>query len=566
MADAVQTDPITGLPIAPLVTGAGAVAPVVKPPAAQQTSTTTTDFIPPPSAATSAQTTTAPTTPPADTTASAAAPTTTDAAPVIQNSAGDTLAAPPGAADGDQAYADWRAKARSQGFTNGQIIAASKARNTAANAAQVATSSQVNPVLNSATQNVTDIGGWKPGDVYSGTSTPGSTSDKSFIPADSGMGPGPTNWTVTADQTVQGQMDKLTQNIGTNPVYQSLAAQLTRENAAHGGTNSLMAETAAYNQVVGLAYNIATNDAATYAKSAEFNASMANQFGLAAQQFHNTALLSDQNYKQSQVLQAEQINGNLQSVSMQIAGQLASTRIAADAQMNSAGISANAQITSSTIGANASMTNAKLSAETSLKEATLQHQTTLDSLQIQFQSQWSLQQGAQGNALQQGAQNQYYATQNATTQFGHQLTLQNNTEMNANLRQLSAGVAQIGATPGLTAQQQAAGIATLTGVYKTNNELTNSAYASATHGISNGSAAGSSTGNYSLNPPPGPGTNPSDPYNQYGNYMAYPGYEITAPPTLPFFGGSGLADVGKQPGSPNDFYPPTSSGTPQWHP
>lgn len=382
-----------------------------------------------------------------------------------------------------------------------------------------------------------DISTWQPGQIYSGTSTPGSTSTQSFIPTpDPSLAVPTATWTVTPDQTVQGQMDQLTQNLGTNPVYQSLAAQLTRANAANGGTNSLMAETSAYNSVVGLAYNIASADAATYAQSAEFNASMANQFGLAAQQFSYTALLSDQNYKQSQTLQAEQINGNLQSVSMQISGQLKATNISASAQIKSASISASA-----------SMHNADTAAQASLTEASMSQQTTLDSLQIGFQNQWMLNQQGTSNQLQimgsQTSETDFLNSQQAS----RQLTLQSNADMNANLRQLTASVGQIGATPGLSPEQQAGAVDQVTQIFKTNQNLSNSYYTASVNGFTNGTSSGSLSGGAV---PVSPSGNPlNDAYNQFGNYMLYPGYEMTAPPTAPFFGGSGTTTVGAQPSS-----------------
>lgn len=370
--------------------------------------------------------------------------------------------------------------------------------------------------------------------------------------------PKPVNWDVTPDQTVQGQMAKLTTDLQTNPVYQSLAEQLKRTSAAAGGGNSLMAETAAYNQVIGLAYNIATNDAATYAKSAEFNASMANQFGLAEGAFIHTALLSDQNYKQSQILQSEQIKGNLDSVDRQVAGQLESTRIAGEAQIGAARVQASGQVGAARAYADASIQNAKLSAETSLKEAEMSRQTTLDGLGIQFQSNWALQQGGIAGdiekiGVQAGYQKDLNAANNAD-QFSKSLTLQNNADFNANLRQLMANIGQIGATPGLTSEQQANAIKTETEIFKTNTALTNSAYGSAAHGIADGSISNSLS-----NPTATTQPTAQNPYGIYGNYMAFPGFDTTPPPVLPYFGGSGAQqNVGAQ--NPNLPASPVANG------
>lgn len=403
--------------------------------------------------------------------------------------------------------------------------------------------------------------------------------NQNFIPAVPANEPTAVKWDVTPEQTVQGQMDQLTKNIATNPVYQSLADQLERVNASKGGGNSLMAESAAYNQVVGLAYNIATADAATYAQSAEFNASMANQYGLAEQQFINTATLSNQNFQQSQVLQASQIKGNLDSVTKQINGQLAATTIAGNASVAAAGASAAGQVAAARVGAEASTANAllasqtsltesqlsaktsmdeaQLSSTTSLSEADTQRKTTLDGLQIGFQNNWMLNQQGQSNNLQTlGAQEQNQIT-NAQIQFTYQSSLQTNTENNANLRQLMASVGTVGSTPGLTPQQQANAIQQLTDMYKTNTGLTNSFYGASTPGMSNGSVGANINGI----PAAAPGNGV---YSTYGNYMLYPGFQMTPPPVAPYYGGTGTTNIGSgaqtgQGSTGGNFLPPVTN-------
>lgn len=391
----------------------------------------------------------------------------------------------------------------------------------------------------------TNLGTWKPGDIYSGTSTPGSTSDKSFIAQVPDDQPKPTDWNVNADQTVQGQMTKLTTNMQSNPVYQSLADQLVRANAAQGGTNSLMAETAAYSKVMDLAFNIAQDDASTYARSAEFNASMSNQFGLAQQQFMYQARLSDQNYHQSQVLQSEQINGNMQSVSMQIAGQLNASDIAAKAQVSAAGLYAGA-----TLGA------ARINATTSLQEAGIQRQTTLDSLKMNFNSSWLLSEQQQGHQMQDFGMTDWENAQNSARQTSQQLTLQHGAEYNSLLNLNTQGFYQISSTPGLEASQQANAITQGVSVMKSNFDLLNSYYGSASHGLADGSMVPSSGGTLPAGMSGGGGTpgapntsgggGPADPYSTYGNYLAFPGYEITAPPSLNIQGDPTGYDVGTQ--------------------
>lgn len=389
-----------------------------------------------------------------------------------------------------------------------------------------------------------DLGDWRPGDVYTGTGTHSGDflmTDETFTPdnssVDAAAGTSMTPWDVTAEQTVQGQMNIITSHMQDNPVYQSLAASLERAQAAHGGENSLMAETAAYNGVVNLAFQVASADAATYARSAEFNASTANQFALSNRQFMQQALLSTQNYQQSQVLQSQQIEGNLQSVSMQIAGQIRATSIGANAQVASAQIGAAAQIRSASIGASAA-----------LGAANIQRRTALDSIQANFEGQWALNEQGQAHNLEMSDRTTDNAIRHDIIQgnqtFGQNLTLQMNSESNANLRQLMGSVGQIGATPGLTGEQQANAINQLTQMYHTNQSLTNSFYSSPGYSLSSGQAGANMTGNSGYAPVnAAASTGPGGPtYQQYGDYLSYGqgGYTMTAAPSLQFYGGDGL--------------------------
>lgn len=430
-----------------------------------------------------------------------------------------------------QAYRDWRANALAQGYTQQQIDNAVRqgvdpgapASDTGGGngGAQENVDANGNPIG-------VGLGNWKPGDVYTGTGTSsgdGLMTDQTFtgeLPADA---PTPTTWDVTPEQTVQGQMDRLTHNMQDNPLYQNIAASLERAQAAHGGANSLMAETAAYKGVVDMAFQIASADAATYARSAEFNASTANQFSLSNLQFMQQALLSTQNYQQAQVLQAQQIQGNLQSVSMQVAGQIKATTISANATVQAAGIGAQAQIDS----------------------ANIQRQTALDSLQANFQNTWMLNEQQQGHSLEQmdrTTDNQIrHDIIASNTNFGQQLTLQMNTEQNANLRQLMAAVGTIGATPGLTGAQQQHAIEQITAMYHTNSNLTSSFYSSPGYSISSGQSGANISGQTTSAVQAAVANMPGGPtYQHYGDYLSYGqgGYTSVAPPTIPFFGGTGL--------------------------
>lgn len=393
---------------------------------------------------------------------------------------------------------------------------------------------------------------WNPGQVYTGNDeTPLEGDGQTFTPDDSTVDAADdthaVNWDVTEEQTVQGQMNQITQNMSTNPVFQSLAASLERAQAAHGGENSLMAETAAYNGVVGMAFQIASADAATYARSAEFNASTANQFALSNRQFMQQALLSTQNYQQSQVLQDQQIQGNLRSVSMQIAGTLQNTQIGANAQIASSQIGAAAQRYS----ADAQRAAAAASAAAELGAARIQQQTALSSIQANFESQWTLNEQQQGHSLELSDRQTDNSIRHdiiaGNQQFGQQMTLQMNADNNANLRQLMGGISQIGSTPGLTGEQQANATNQLTQMYHTNANMGASFYGSSGYGLSSGASGANVTGNtagftpMNAGTPGGPvGTTPS--YDQYGDYLSYGqgGYTMFAPPVTPFYGGTGL--------------------------
>jgi hypothetical protein len=237
---------------------------------------------------------------------------------------------------------------------------------------------------------------------------------------------------------------------------------------------------------------------------------MQNQFGLAKNNFIYQALLSDQNYSQSQVLQSNQIKGNLDSVDRQVAGQLESTKIAGKAQVMAAQAQAGAMVASAHIQADSSTKNAILSAKTSLQLADVQRQTTLDSLNIDYQQKAALQ--AQGGvidiakigatgAMQKDVQIAVNAAQNADT-LAKSLTLGYQQYFSSHLLQTEANVAAIGATAGLTGPQQANAIKTLVDIGKVDNDAMASFVASLSH-----------------TNPAATGTAPN-----YADYVAMPGF------------------------------------------
>lgn len=90
----------------------------------------------------------------------------------------------------------------------------------------------------------------------------------------------PSQWKVTPDQTVQGQMQKLIDP--NNPYYQQWATAGAQDAAGRGFTgNSSIRDTAIMNSVMAGATPIASADASTNAKAAGYNADQLNQFDMA---------------------------------------------------------------------------------------------------------------------------------------------------------------------------------------------------------------------------------------------------------------------------------------------
>ena len=97
----------------------------------------------------------------------------------------------------------------------------------------------------------------------------------------------PTQWNVTAPQTVQGQIkDIINPN---SPIMQQARTGALEQMNSRGLANSSMAITAGDDAAYRAAIPIATADASTYAKSASYNADAQNQANLANAQLQNQA-------------------------------------------------------------------------------------------------------------------------------------------------------------------------------------------------------------------------------------------------------------------------------------
>ena len=97
----------------------------------------------------------------------------------------------------------------------------------------------------------------------------------------------PTQWNVTAPQTVQSQIkDIINPN---SPIMQQARTGALEQMNSRGLANSSMAITAGDDAAYRAAIPIATADASTYAKSASYNADAQNQVNLANAQYANQA-------------------------------------------------------------------------------------------------------------------------------------------------------------------------------------------------------------------------------------------------------------------------------------
>jgi hypothetical protein len=155
----------------------------------------------------------------------------------------------------------------------------------------------------STSQSYTHSGGYK----GTGGTAPAGGEGPPIPDSGTGIEAEQTDWEVTDEQTVMGQLEK-NYDRG-SPFFEQAAEKAKRGHQAGGGQNSLMAEQAGINAAMDQAFKASFEDAKTFARSAEFNAAMKNQFGLAEQRFMHNATLSDQNFQHSKVLMQQQIQG-----------------------------------------------------------------------------------------------------------------------------------------------------------------------------------------------------------------------------------------------------------------
>lgn len=139
------------------------------------------------------------------------------------------------------------------------------------------------------------------------------------VPNSSGhQDPAMTPWIVTPEQTVAGQLAELYNR--DSPFFETARQKAIRSHLSGGGQNSAMAAQFGELAAMDEAFKVAFQDAATYAASAQFNASMSNQFSLAEQAFIHNAVLSDQAFQQAAALQTQRIAATFESIVLDYKG------------------------------------------------------------------------------------------------------------------------------------------------------------------------------------------------------------------------------------------------------
>lgn len=106
---------------------------------------------------------------------------------------------------------------------------------------------------------------------------------------------GPSYWNVTGDQTVAGQLEKLLKQ--GSPLLEMARTKALQAENMNGRLNTTMAAQSADAAVYDKALDIATPDAATYARSGEYNATADNTFSRDANAFTREGLMANFNVK-----------------------------------------------------------------------------------------------------------------------------------------------------------------------------------------------------------------------------------------------------------------------------
>ena len=330
---------------------------------------------------------------------------------------------------------------------------------------------------------------------------------QSFIPQMPADMPQATQWEVTEDQLVENRFASVMDS--DNPAFQVVQEAIRRKHAASGQANSAMADRAAVMAVAEVGFQIAAADAATFARSAEFNAAMSNQFGLAQQAFMHQALLSEQNFRQGVMMLREdhlaqvemanaQLEANAQLMGMEASINLQMERVkqqnvlaqmdrahnqnlsAMDAQMqfdwNRAEQNQRMSLEQMSAQGRLDQGMAVLNAQNQLAINDRAHTNSLDSMQAQFEYNWMAADQQQYQALERMDRETSNELYRAEAQAGWQAQLNYMSEMGQNARMLLGAMGDIGANPNITAAQARAAMNDVLRQYNAVNEQLASVY------------------------------------------------------------------------------------------
>lgn len=375
----------------------------------------------------------------------------------------------------------------------------------------------------------------------------------SFIPELPDDKPTATEWKVTSEQTVAGQFASIMDS--DNPAFKVVQEQVRRAAAANGQANSAMATRAATMAMAEVGFQMAAADAATFARSAEFNATMQNQFGLAEQQFMHNALLNEQNFKHGVMMLREQQHALMEQISAELkanvhmAGTAAHLDMQKEAQRqnhvlqqmdrthamnrelmdeqqkfewNRAEQSQRMELERMGAGATIDERMAGVNAQNQAALQDRAHRNNLDSMQAQFEYNWQTNNQQQDQALERMDRETSNELYRAEAQAGWQMQLQYMSEMGQNNRMLLSAMGDIGSNPNITAAQASAAMADVIRQYNAVNAQLQSVYmlpagGSAATGYLNFSNHGTQPTGGSNPDIPFYGGQPASPAPSYGN-------------------------------------------------
>lgn len=185
-----------------------------------------------------------------------------------------------------------------------------------------------------------------------------------------------TPWTVTADQTVAGQLPALIDPNGA--LGQQAIAQGKQFANDRGLLNSSIAQTAAQTSLNNLALQVASADAATKAKAAGYTADIGNQFAVQNMGATNTAGQSNANAANSWAQAQLGANTSLATTAMNNASAQATAQLQAKTAELTAKIQAGTQLTLADKEAYAKLQLADVDAKTRINLANIDAKTRAD--------------------------------------------------------------------------------------------------------------------------------------------------------------------------------------------